>query len=88
MAKQNLKKRYNQHYVKRNPSNQKFEFDENGNAVPGDFIRDVTLIESTVELLNEQSEQHGFVWVPVEKSNHADHKIEPKKINKPIKKEE
>lgn len=68
------KKLFNKHYVKRDPSNQKLMFDEKGNGIPGDFIRDVPLLPQMADELNEQSENHGYVWVlakesePVEKS--------------------
>lgn len=56
------KQSYSKHYVKRDPSNQKMIF-KDGKAEKGDFIRKVTLTESTANQLNSQSAQHGFVWV-------------------------
>lgn len=61
------KLRFNKHYVKRDPSNNKMMFDNDGNAVPGDFIRDTTITEGLASELNSQSKHHGTVWVKAEK---------------------
>lgn len=66
MKRSKSKKPYALHFVKRNPANLKFEVDDKGEPVAGDKIKEVTIMESHANELNNIWENSGKIMVPID----------------------